>query len=203
MTTILWDIFYSEISKLSHSNEACILLPTFPAGQIGKKRSRRAWESVWFVDNSMWSGINRETCIKFHWILSVIPSMRGDYGLQSWFLWCSVQAPTISHHCSPGLEQRLLCLLAGSFPMHPSHFSWILFLPNRSDCLSSWVFLGHQAKCHTHAKLFIIYTHPQPYSHHMLYHYDLYFMESKTTFTVRHDIILRPPKENKQPIKLL
>ena len=36
MTTLLWDIFYSE---LAHSSEACVLLPTFPAGQIGKNEA--------------------------------------------------------------------------------------------------------------------------------------------------------------------
>lgn len=37
VATILYSIYYSEVSKLAHSNEAHILLPTFPAGQTEKK----------------------------------------------------------------------------------------------------------------------------------------------------------------------
>lgn len=65
VATILCSIFYSEISKLAYSNEAHILLPTFPAGQIEKKKkkwSRRARKSVWFAEDPMCRGINRETC---------------------------------------------------------------------------------------------------------------------------------------------
>lgn len=143
------------------------------------------------LSNPMWSGINRETWYKVHWILSVIPSMREIMVCRA----ISMMLSTGTYYfviVPLDWSSDLSLPLGWFFSMHPSHFSWILFLPNRSDCLPSWVFLGHQAKCHTHAKLFIIDTYPQPCSNHMLYHYDLYFMDSKTTFTVRHDIILRP-----------
>ena len=200
MTTLRWDIFYSE---LAHSSEACVLLPTFPAGQIGKNEAEEPGSLCGLLTIPCGVVLTEKHAYKVPPNSISHSEHERRLRLQSWFLWCSVQAPTISHHCSPGLGQWPLCLLAGSFPMHPSHFSWKLLLPNKSDCFPSRVFQGHQAKCHTDAKLFITDARPQPYSHHTLYHHDIYFMESKTPFTVRHDIILQAPKKNKRPIKLL
>lgn len=45
VATILCSIFYSDISKLAHFNEAHILLPTFPAGQIEKKKKKMKQKS--------------------------------------------------------------------------------------------------------------------------------------------------------------
>lgn len=39
VATIPHSVFYSEVSKLAQSNEAYILLPTFPAGQIEKNEA--------------------------------------------------------------------------------------------------------------------------------------------------------------------
>lgn len=125
--------------------------------------------------------ITKNYAYKVPWILSVIPSMRGDYGLQSWLLWCS---GTGSYSFSS------LFPWTGAWPLSASGWffsnaSFSLFLnyscKQNLTAFPSWVFLGHQAKCHTRKALYN--WHTQPCSNHMLYHYDL-FMDSKTAHSL-------------------
>lgn len=139
-----------------------VFITHFSSWPNRKKWSRRAQGSSCDLFTIPCGVVLTERHEKFHsWILSAIPSRerrimvcRADpCDAQYRHLLFLIIVPS-------GLEQWPLCLLAGSFPMHPSTFSWILFLPNRSDCLPSWVFLGHQAKCHTHVKLFELVNIP-------------------------------------------
>lgn len=149
-TTIQCSSFYSEVPKHVHSNEAHILLPTFPAGQIrGKKWIRRARKSVWFVEDPTCSGINRQTCIS---------TSIGLYGS----FWASEEVTACRADGCAAPERHLILVITapmdrGSYlpsfvlvlcqSIHLT-FSWVLFLGSKSDTLLPDCHLAHGATFH-------------------------------------------------------
>ena len=121
VATIPHSVFYSEVSKPAQSNEAYILSPTFPAGQIEKNE---AGEPASLCDLlTIPCGVVLTEKHAHQVPPNYISHSRHERRLWSAELLsvsCSVQAPATSHPCSPalGLSPHHLC--AGSFPIHPS-----------------------------------------------------------------------------------